>query len=441
MGITINKSLIAKDKQLPARLQDLRRFVLIGREKLNAVRAEIRVIDKLGLAAGVREQKKDEAQMLGGALLDAEVRVGELTSKIPLGSGGNRGNQYVGGKNRTAADFGKTKKQIIKELGFSGDQVDRFEDMAENKDIIEQVKKEAKENEDIPTRSEVLQKIQDLNREKTRKAAADKRAAEYAKYKQESAVSERMDLRCGDCVKILPMIQDNSVNLVLTDPPYNIDLEYNSYKDSLDDEDYSMWCKKWLTEIYRVLKNKHYGVIFTGDLKSYYVFKAIMESGLTFHHFLKWHKGTTARASLSGSNLFYRTELAFLVSKGKPDTYLINRPKFYQDTISLENTLSTQSDLVDHPARRPAALYRFIINGFTQEGDTVCDPMMGSGSSGIAAKELGRRYIGIEIDKYYFNIARSRINNAKEGGSLEDVLMGDEGTDTEEIEKVYCQKA
>lgn len=85
--------LIIQSKQLPDNLPDLAAFVLVGREKLTAVRAEIRAIGKLQLAEKVRQQKRDEAQMLSEALLDAEVRIGELTKVIPTKQGTN--NQYI----------------------------------------------------------------------------------------------------------------------------------------------------------------------------------------------------------------------------------------------------------------------------------------------------------------------------------------------------------
>ena len=75
--------IIVQTKQIPDNLPDLAAFVLVGREKLTAVRAEIRAIDKLQLAEDVRQQKRDEAFMLSEALLDAEKRIGELTKKIP----------------------------------------------------------------------------------------------------------------------------------------------------------------------------------------------------------------------------------------------------------------------------------------------------------------------------------------------------------------------
>lgn len=153
-------------KQLPDNLPDLAAFVLVGREKLVAVRAEIRAIDKVQLAKDVRQQKQDEARMLSEALLDAERRIGELTKAIPKGSGTN--NQYVQKvKTDSAVVFHseKTKSEVISDLGFTPKQVERFEILANNPDVVEQVKQEARENDDLPTRTRVIDIVQQRKRE------------------------------------------------------------------------------------------------------------------------------------------------------------------------------------------------------------------------------------------------------------------------------------
>ena len=159
-------------KQLPDNLPDLAAFVLVGREKLTAVRAEIRAIDKLQLAEDVRQQKRDEAQMLSEALLDAEVRIGELTKQIPKGTNG--------GANQTSlSNEQKTKSEVITDLGFTQKQVERFEILANNPDVVEEVKREARENDDIPTRTRVIDIVQQ------RKKAENARIEESSRiYKQ-----------------------------------------------------------------------------------------------------------------------------------------------------------------------------------------------------------------------------------------------------------------
>lgn len=157
-------NLTVREEQLPDNLPDLAAFVLVGREKLVAVRAEIRAIDKVQLAKDVRQQKQDEARMLSEALLDAEKRIGELTKAIPKAPA-DRGNQYTGGKPTALSQSQKSKSEVITDLGFTPKQVERFEILANNPDVVEEVKREARENDDLPTRTRVIDIVQQRKRE------------------------------------------------------------------------------------------------------------------------------------------------------------------------------------------------------------------------------------------------------------------------------------
>lgn len=157
---------IDENRYLPSSLLDLTQFVLVGRDKLNMVRAGIRAMDKLDVAEGVRKQKKEEAHMLAEALLDAEVRIGEILEKMPKAK-----NQYESASNSAVTGIA-TKEQATKELGFDKMQVSRFQTLAQNKDLVEQIKQDARDSDDLPTRTSVLQavRIRDLenNREQIR---------------------------------------------------------------------------------------------------------------------------------------------------------------------------------------------------------------------------------------------------------------------------------
>ena len=96
--------------------------MLVGREKLVAVRAEIRAIDKVGLAKEVREQKLQEAQAISEAVLDAEVKIGELMRSVPKAK-----NQYT---SATDSGVASTKTQIIRDAGFTPKQAERFQQLA-----------------------------------------------------------------------------------------------------------------------------------------------------------------------------------------------------------------------------------------------------------------------------------------------------------------------
>ena len=175
----MNELTVKEFADLPAKIEDLAKFVLFGREKLKSVRAEISAIDHLTLAKDVREQKLAEAQMLSGALLDAERKIGEFTLKMPTAAGGDRKSAEI--KKDSGVKFDpvdgaeikkpcggpfdpisrKPKSERIKELGFNRRQVQKFEVLAKNPEVVEQVKREAQANDDIPTRSRVLQLVKE----------------------------------------------------------------------------------------------------------------------------------------------------------------------------------------------------------------------------------------------------------------------------------------
>ena len=152
-------TLTIRNINLPQNIEELRKFALVGREKIVSIRAEIRAIDKLGLANDVRRQKLEEAQMISEAVLDTEMRIGALTVQIPKATN-TKGNQYTDKwKNDNAVENPKSKSETIKNLGFTAKQIERFETLAKNPHIVEQAKAEARGNDDIVSRSLVLEKI------------------------------------------------------------------------------------------------------------------------------------------------------------------------------------------------------------------------------------------------------------------------------------------
>ena len=149
--------IITQASNLPTKIEDLTRFVLVGREKMVSVRAEISAIDKLGLGKEVRQQKLDEGQMIAEALLDAEVRIGELTREMPKATPNNNPYHEID----TAVELVKPKMQAVKESGFTQKQVERFETLAKYPEVVAQAKAEARANDDIVSRSLVLTRIKD----------------------------------------------------------------------------------------------------------------------------------------------------------------------------------------------------------------------------------------------------------------------------------------
>jgi hypothetical protein len=152
--------LITSNQALPDNLPDLSRFVLIGREKLNAVRAEIRAIEKVGLAQEVHQQKLQEAQEIAEAVLDAEVQIGKLTAEIPKASGGDRKSKDF--KIRNDAEFEKSKSEALKQAGIKQDTAERFERLAKYPEAVKKAKEEARQEGRVVTRQDALDEIHDM---------------------------------------------------------------------------------------------------------------------------------------------------------------------------------------------------------------------------------------------------------------------------------------
>ena len=146
------EGLEVRHDNLPATLPELSQFVLIGREKLASVKAEIRAIQKVGLAKEVLEQKRAEAQEIAELVTLSEVQLGRMLKEIPKASS----NQYT---SANCPEGQKAKSESTKELGFTPKQVSQFQRMADHEDIVHAVIAEAKENDDIVSRSAVMKKI------------------------------------------------------------------------------------------------------------------------------------------------------------------------------------------------------------------------------------------------------------------------------------------
>jgi len=167
-------NLTTTNAQLPTTFEDLSKFVLIGREKLTAVRAEIRAIDKVGLAEEVRKQKLEEAQAISEAVLDAEVKIGELMARVPKKQG------FASAIRDSGVANVETKTEIIEKAGFTPKQVQRFEALAKNPDIVEQAKANIIEKKE----GRLLNEIRPY-KSRRKKAAADTRRQqpEYKGYR------------------------------------------------------------------------------------------------------------------------------------------------------------------------------------------------------------------------------------------------------------------
>ena len=195
-------ALIIAQNKLPTRIEGVAKFVLIGRDKLRAVCAEISAINKIEVAAEVREQKLAEGQLIGELVLLAEARLGELLNQMPKTSGGDRrsanfkipsAGKFENGEsesveNPSAENHSGTKKpsklEAAAELGFGKNQVSQFQKLADNPAAVQKAIEDAKTRGEIVTRSRALNEIKQAARKGKENRQEERRAENTEKIEK-----------------------------------------------------------------------------------------------------------------------------------------------------------------------------------------------------------------------------------------------------------------
>lgn len=207
----------------------------------------------------------------------------------------------------------------------------------------------------------------------------------------------------GDCIEEIKKVDTNTVDLIVTDPPYFLGMTHNGKKGAFQDLAICRPFWKQLAEEFdRVLKDDGEFYIFT-DWRGYAFYYPIFSSVLPVKNLIVWDK-------ISGAGNFYSYTHEFIIygtkcNKNKRGTNVWREKSF------ASGAKTTNGEKV-HPTQKPVELIEKIILNSSETGGVVLDAFMGSGTSGVAAKRNGRKFIGIEIDENYYNIARKRINEA-----------------------------
>lgn len=199
----------------------------------------------------------------------------------------------------------------------------------------------------------------------------------------------------GDCLSALPKIADESVNLVLTDPPYLVNYQDRSGRSIANDKT-GEWLQPTFAELHRVLRPDSFCVSFYGWTKIDHFFAAWKKAGFRVIGHIVFNKGYAS----SSRFVRYQHESAFLLAKGNPA--LPENP--IPDVLPWK-----YSGNKFHPTQKPLDAMKTLVEAFSKPGDLVIDPFMGSGTTCLAAYQAGRNYLGIELDPNYYTIASQRL--------------------------------
>ena len=210
-----------------------------------------------------------------------------------------------------------------------------------------------------------------------------------------------MTLFNNDCLKVLPTIPDNSVDLILTDPPYGMNYQSNWRKikyNKIKNDNNIDWLFLSLKHFKRVLKENSHCYIFC----SFHFLNKFIDYSkehFTLKDILIWEKNNHGSGDLKGSYA-PKYEFILFLTKGRKELNGKRDPNIFKYNKTNNNF---------HPTQKPTDLLEFLITKSSQEKDIILDCFMGSGSTGVAAKNTNRKFIGIEMDKNYFDIAKNRI--------------------------------
>ena len=241
----------------------------------------------------------------------------------------------------------------------------------------------------------------------------------------------------ADCLKIMEQLGSKSVDLILCDLPYGI--TPNSWDIVIPFEE--LW-----KQYNRIIKDSGNIVLFSSGV---FTIDLINSNRGNFRYRLIWKKNVpTGMSNASYRPMHYFEEICIFHSGnavynpipkrregvGK-DCYNYNHycgdnaynyekqpkrydPNFVQPSDILEFDVVPNRRGKLHPSQKPVELLEYLINTYSNEGDTVLDNTMGSGSTGVAAVKLNRKFIGVELDSNFFNIAQSRIEEASDNRDL-----------------------
>jgi len=248
-----------------------------------------------------------------------------------------------------------------------------------------------------------------------------------------------------DCLNVLKDIPDNSFQVSFADPPFNLNKKYKNHNDKMDEGEYLDWCKNWLQELVRVTKDD--GSIFIHHIPIWlFEYSSILSKISDFKHWISWdaptspmgkslqpnHYGFLYFAKNKKNNKFYeirsphkRDRKSGYLSKdygGKKSSIHPFGP-LLSDVWTDLHRIKHNKYRDEHPCQLPVSVLERIVLMSSDENDIIFDPFMGTGTTAIAAKRLGRKYFGIEKSKEYVQSSKRKLKMENKLSKFEDTYF------------------
>lgn len=236
------------------------------------------------------------------------------------------------------------------------------------------------------------------------------------------------ELHLGDSLEFTRALTADSVNAVITDPPYNLgsfmqgrahnlgNMRANNFVDAGWDnagiEEWETLMSGLFQEMARVTAVGGALVVFMAAIKVETVVRLAQEHGWYYKTTGIWHKTNPMPRNMNLHFVNSTESWIYFTNKAKTGTFN-NEGRVLHDFIETSGTPSGEKIAGKHPTQKPLSLMSHFIKILTNPRDIVLDPFMGSGSTGVAAERHGRSFVGIELDPTYFAIAQSRMSQTQ----------------------------
>ncbi len=227
------------------------------------------------------------------------------------------------------------------------------------------------------------------------------------------------------CLEGLKKIEDESIDLLFTDPPYYqfraqdvtslknhkdviTEFEFDGYS---SEKEYLEFLENVLAECFRVSKTGGSGYLFCGDDFVSYINRIVEKVGFNFRKVIHWHKTNPFPAIHTRKMFANSMELLVHFSKGTPKTW--NHKHVNEMHNFIETPICMGKERSKHKTQKPLKVCIPYLEISSNPGDLVLDPFMGSGTTAVASKMLGRNFIGFELNQEYIDIANNRLIEAE----------------------------
>lgn len=232
----------------------------------------------------------------------------------------------------------------------------------------------------------------------------------------------------NDCIAAMQNLEESSIDLIVTDPPYNLgnfmksrDTNLNKMRDNFfgtagwDNMDFDEWTESmdhFFESAGRVMKKGGSMIVFMAIIKVESIISLAEKHGFYYKTTGIWHKTNPMPRNMNLHFVNSTEAWIFFTYKTRTGTFN-NNGAVLHDYVETSVTSNGERKYGKHPTQKPESLMRFFIDVLSNEHDWVLDPFLGSGTTGVVAKQSNRNFIGIELDKEYYEIASQRIKEAQ----------------------------